>query len=351
MITRISRALTAFVAAIAIVSICSGAPGANAQEKLLKFNYGYPTADYITLYVAKDLGLFQKAGLDPTFYSFQSGAPLLAGLKSNSLDVVTTGLATVFALGQHIPLKFLFWEVDDSRSEAVVAAPNSGITSYKDIAKAKAIGAPSGTCAQVSLSLIAKKIGVPYEKLSVVNIAPPLYANAFKSGALQAAVAWAPYTYSLDEMGYKVVNWDADYVPYDGVCPVLTAVRPDFLQQHPEIGMKLVQVDAMAREAMAKNPQLGIDALAKYLSIPQVTAKANYERAAGKWLPSYEQQLDPKSPYSMTAQQGGLAKKLFVAAQAMYEAKSIPAPLTWEQIDDAIDPAYLKEYVNSHKGK
>ena len=41
-------------------------------------------------------------GLEPNFY-FSRPAPLLAGLKSKSLDVITTGLATVFALGQNVP--------------------------------------------------------------------------------------------------------------------------------------------------------------------------------------------------------------------------------------------------------
>ena len=58
----------------------------------LEINYGYTTADHVNIYVAQDLGLFEKAGLKPKFFAFPSGAPLLAGLKSESLDVVTAGL-------------------------------------------------------------------------------------------------------------------------------------------------------------------------------------------------------------------------------------------------------------------
>ena len=58
---------------------------------LLEFNYGIPTADHATVFVAQDLNLFEKAGLKPKFFYFQSGAPPLAGLKSESLDVVTAG--------------------------------------------------------------------------------------------------------------------------------------------------------------------------------------------------------------------------------------------------------------------
>ena len=57
-----------------------------AAPVLLDFNFGIPTSDHINIYVAQDLGLFQKVGLNPKFFLFQSGAPLLASLKSESLD-------------------------------------------------------------------------------------------------------------------------------------------------------------------------------------------------------------------------------------------------------------------------
>lgn len=325
---------------------CPGGP-ARASEDLLKFNYGIPTADYFTVYVARELRLYEKAGLEPNFYTFSSGAPLLAGLKSESLDVVTTGLATVFALGQNIPLKFLFWELNHATGEGLVVDPKSGIADYRQITKAKTVAAPAGTCAQVSLSLIAKKIGVGPRTINTVNIAPPLYANAFASGSIQAGIAWSPYSLALVEQGYKVVSWDPDYTPDNGICPGLTAVRADFLAKHSELGIRLAQVNAMAREAIATNPQLAIDALVKYLSISQAAAKASYERECCEHLPSFAEQLDPGSPYSLTSPDGGLAKKLFMASQELADAGTIPAPLSWEVIRNAIDPSAIRAYVAS----
>lgn len=342
------KGLKAMLGGLAAAGLILGATlsaGAQQTKAPLEFNYGAPTADYITLFVAQDLGLFEKVGLKPKFFSFQSGAPLLAGLKSESLDVITTGLATMFALGQHIPLKFLFWEVDDAAGEGLVADPNTGIKSYQDIAKAKKIAAPSGTCAQIALVLLAKKAGVDFKKLNVINIAPPLYYNAFLSGSIDAGLAWAPYSLSLQAAGYPVVAWDEDYTPDGGVCPVLTAVRPAFLKAHPELGLKLVQVHAMAAEAVAKDPKLGIDALVKHLSISEPVARANFERVCCARKPTIDQQLDPSSPYSLTAKDGGLAKKLFIAGQTLYEAKSIPEPIPMRVIQEAIDPSYLKQYA------
>ena len=329
----------------ALLAVCALAAGrAAAQGAPLEFNYGYTTADHVNLYVAQELNLFEKAGLKPKFFTFQSGAPLLAALKSDSLDVLTAGLGFAFALGQKIPLKMLFWNSNDSTGEGLVVDPKSAIKSFQDIGKATKIGAASGTCAQVALYLLAKKVGIDYSKLNVVNIPAPLFRNSFLSNSIDAGIAWSPYSMMLDAEGYKVVSWDSEYTPPGGLCPRTTAARPAYLKSHPEIGIKLLQVDAMASEAIARNPQLAIDALTKRLSLPLPVAKMAIERIYMQ-RPTYAQQLDPASPYSMTAKEGGLAAKYLQATQVLYETKSIPEPVPMSAIQEAIDPTYLRQFV------
>lgn len=340
------RWLTAGTAAAALL-VQAATPAAAAEP--LKFKWGAPSGDYYPLYVALELGLFKKHGLDPEFFWFPSGAPLLAGLKSGDIDVFTTGLATVFALGQKIPLTFIGWEINDAAAAGLVVDPKTGIADFRQIAKAKAIGAPSGTCAQVSLALLARKAGVPYNSLNVVNIPPPLYANAFKGGSIDAGLAWAPYAQALAEQGYKVASWDTEYTAPTGVCPVLTGSRPAFLKEHPEVGAKLVAVRAEALAAIAKNPQLAVDALAKRLSISQAVARDVYNRTSGAQMPTFEQQLAEDSPYSLTSKKDGLAGKLHLAGTLLHEAGSIPAPLSWEQVQQSIDPSYIRAHLQQAK--
>ena len=343
--TKIASAGVMMLAAL--VALPATAQGTTAP---LEFNYGYTTADHVNLYVAQDLGLFEKAGLKPKFFTFPSGAPLLAALKSESLDVVTAGLGFAFALGQKIPVTMLFWNSNDSTGEGLVVDAKSGIKSFQDIGKAQKIGAASGTCAQVALYLMAKKVNLDYAKLNIVNIPAPLFRNSFLSNSIDAGIAWSPYSVMLDAEGYKVVNWDTDYTPPGGLCPRTTAVRPSFLKTNPEIGVKLLQVDAMASDAVAKNPQLAIDTIVKRLSLSPEVAKAAIERVYMK-RPSYAQQLDPASPYSMTSKEGGLAGKYQLATQVLFETKSIPEPVPMSAIQDAIDPTPLKKYMESTRAK
>lgn len=334
--------------AVLLVLAFSRAVPAPSQPSVLDFNYGIPNSDQTAIYVAQDLGLYEKAGLRPKFYLFQSGAPLLAGLKSESIDVTTTGLAIMFALGQHIPLKLLFWVANDGGAEGLIANPKGPVKSYKDITPQTRIGAASGTCAQVGLYMMSKKLGIDYSKLNVTNIPAPLFHNAFLSNSIDAGIAWPPYSFELAAQGFPIVNFDPAYTIPAGDCPRLTAVRPAFLQAHPEVATKLLQVETLAADAIAKNPQIAIDALMKHLSLPENVARADYENNYLK-RPTFAQQLSPSSPYSMTSRNGGLAEKLYLAGEALYATKSIPATVPMSEIQAAIDPSYLQAYERSQK--
>ncbi|MDE2363577.1 MAG: ABC transporter substrate-binding protein [Hyphomicrobiales bacterium] len=327
--------------------LAGGAASAQSPNAPLEFNYGLPAANHASVYVAQDLGLFEKVGLKPKFFFFQSGAPLLAGIKGGSLDVITAGLAVVFALGQDIPLKFLFWEANSATSEGLNVDPAAGIKSYADLAKIKKIGAATGTCAQVSLYLMAEKLGIDYSKLDVVNVPAPLFRNAFKSGSIQAGVAWPPFSLQLQSEGYPVASFDADYTPPGGMCPGLTGVRPDFQKAHPDIGLRLAQAEALARKAIKDNPKVAIDAYVKRLGVSPEVAKATVERECCGGIPSFETQLDPASPFSVTSKDGGLAGKLFKASEILANVKAIPAPVPMETIRRSIDPSALQAYQKS----
>lgn len=337
----------ALLSALLGVLLCAASP-TTAQLKLLAFNYGIPNSDQTVIYVAQDLGLYKKAGLQPTFYLFQSGAPLLAGLKGQSIDVTTTGLAIVYALGEHIPLKVLFWAANDGVGEGLVVNQKSDLRSYNDVTTKTRIAAASGTCAQVALYMMSQRLGIDYAKLAVSNIPAPLMEKAFSSNSIDAGIAWSPYSFSLREAGYPIVDFDPAYTLAGGDCPRMTAVRPAFLQAHPEIATKLIEVEVLAKEAIERNPQVAITALVKHLALTASVAREDYEDNYLK-RPTFKEQLSRSSPYSMTSRNSGLVRKLFIAGQALYKAKSIPEAVPMNVIQDAVDPSYLAAYQKSHR--
>lgn len=332
------------------LSLALAAAPAAAQtppKELITVNIGGPSAGYFLTYVAHDLGLYQKHGLEPKLHWFTSGAPLLAALKSGSIDQIVTGLAFVFALGQNIPVKVISWELDNAQGAGLLVKDGSGIDSIADLPKAKKIGATAGTCSQVSLKIMTKKANIDFGKLNVVNIAPPLFANAFTSGAIDAAVGWAPWT-QVQPSNVKVLAWDSEY---GGVCPSINALRTEFMTKNPTVATKLLAVQAEAREVVAKNPQLAIDAIQRHLQVSPTVAKAFYERHCCNRLPTYEQQLDPASPWSLVSKTGGLAGQTRLASETLAELGTIPAPLSLETISNAIDAGPMQQFVATQKSK
>src|SRR5262245_21034910 len=205
----------------AMVILCC-APLSVAQtpgtKKLTPVNIGLPVSNYWPAYVARDRKLFEEAGIEPHFYSFTTGAPLIAGMKSGSLDVAWTGLATLFMIGQGIPLTFILVPLDSSSQMGFVVNPAAGIGSFRDIAKSKNIGAPTATCAEVSMVLAAKAAGVPRTSLKASNLAPNLLLTALQNGQIDSTFIWGPWNLQLRDAGYKIVSWDKDYEINGGVC-------------------------------------------------------------------------------------------------------------------------------------
>lgn len=310
----------------------------------IPINIGLPISNYWPAYVARDLKLFEQVGLAPKFVSFTTGSPLIAGMKSGSLDIAWTGLATLFMLGQNIPLKFVLVPLDSSSQMAMVVNANTGISSFRDIAKAKNIGAPTATCAEVSMVMAARAAGTHRSALKVSNLAPNLLQTALQNGQIDSTFIWGPWNLALRDAGYKIVSWDKDFMKDGGVCATTVAIRPDYLKQNPSVGCKLVKVHAMALAAARRDPAHAIRTMQEAFNIPPALAKETYETLI---IPSIESQLQPNSPWTLSNKNAGLAEKLFVAGEALAEAKAITQPIARATIDEAVDDRYIREYLNT----
>jgi NitT/TauT family transport system substrate-binding protein len=344
----------AVIAALCVAALAMTACGGESDDgaatggagKQTPIRIGYVLADNYPLYVAHNEKLFEHAGLKPKLIGFASGAPLLAALKSGSIDAVHTGLAVVFAIGQNIPIKVLGWTVDNAPGEGFVVDPKTGVTDLSQIGKLDKVAMMPGTCTNVGLVQAAKKGGVELNSLNVIKVPPPVVEASLRNGSIQGGVVWGPYSQKLEAAGYKVIARDP---AYGGVCPTMIAARPDFLKKHPEAGQQLIEAQALALEAVEKSPQLAIDALQRRLKLTPEVAKADFEDLSGKNYPTFTEQLDPASPRSIVSKDG-LARQLAVASQAFAQTKVIAKALTAEQLQKYIVPSYMQKHVDANPG-
>lgn len=331
-----------WAACLATAMLCSPIAHAQTEKELIPIRVGLPITNYWPAYMAKELGLFEKAGLKPEFFMFQSGAPLVAGMKSGSLDVAWTGLATLFMLGQRTPLKFILVPIDSSSQMAYVVNPNSGIESYKDIAKSKNIAATTATCSEVSMVMAAKRAGVDLKSLRSSNLAPNLIQTALQEGQVDSAFMWGPWNMQWRDAGYKIVNHDKDFMDDGGVCATTVAVRPEFLEQHPEVGCRLIQAHVMSLEAAKADPAHAIRTMQEAFNISPELARETYETLG---IPSIESQVEAGTPWSLSDKSAGLTEKLYQAGQALRAVRSINVDISRESIEQAVDDKYVREYL------
>lgn len=314
-------------------------------EPLIPVNIGLPISNYWPAYIARDLKLFEQAGLAPKFFLFSTGAPLIAGMKSGSLDVAWTGLATLFMLGQGVPLKFVLVPLDSSSQMGYVVDPKTGINSWKDIARSKNIAAPTATCAEVSMVMAARAAGANRTDLKVSNLTPNLVQTALQNGQVDSTFMWGPWNLVYRDAGYKIVSWDKDFMKDGGVCATTVAVRPDFLKTNPSVGCRMVKVHAMALAAARRDPEHAIRTMQEAFNIPYKIAKETYETLV---IPSIESQLQANSPWTLSNKSAGLTEKLFTAGEALLEAKAIAQAIPRATIAEAVDDSHIRKYLQSN---
>ncbi|MDN3519798.1 ABC transporter substrate-binding protein [Aquisalimonas lutea] len=311
------------------------------DDELIPVSIGLPISNYWPGYVAREQGFFEEAGFKPEFHMFTSGAPLIAAMQSGSIDVAWTGLATLFMVHQDIPLTYLYTPLNSSSQQGFIVNPDTGIESYRDIAQASAIGAPTATCAHIATSLAADAAGVSMDEVNRRNVSPENLQPALEDGDIDAAFIWGPWSLQLQEAGYPVVSWDRDY--NGEVCATNVAARPSFLEEHPEAGCRLVKAQALTLEATEANPELAVTALQRVLGLSEKLARETYETLE---IPSLESQIQDGTAWSLTEAPGGLVDKLHTASKALHSAEVFPEPVSREKLDDAVTPEYVEQFLN-----
>ncbi|MGE5305882.1 MAG: ABC transporter substrate-binding protein [Alphaproteobacteria bacterium] len=80
-----------------VLGLCFAPGQALPQKKPIKMTVGYTAsgAQYINIFAAEELGLFEKHGLDVTLRKLNSSSQTVASLRSNSVDVVAGPAAPV----------------------------------------------------------------------------------------------------------------------------------------------------------------------------------------------------------------------------------------------------------------
>ncbi len=263
------------VAALAITMfLLSGTAGivsADATTKIIVADAR--TTHHLNLYIAKELGLFQKYGLDVAIISVKENA--------DSRDLVISGQADVFwscptlaiaAIGNGAPIKMIS-QVKRPCTSVLVVKKGSPIKTYRDL-KGKRIAGISPTCeAVISLERKARDAGGEFilEKLP----GGPAIA-ALEAGAVDGAILEEPHVSIAELKGYQVLFRDASAnIP----CRTINA-RTAFLKDNANALKLFIKAIGEANAIILKNPagDQVVSIAEKYTGAPRDAIKHGNDR-------------------------------------------------------------------------
>ena len=238
---------------------------------------GYQEQPDWLLFVARDLGLFEKAGLSPTFVKFDSGPPMIEEIRHGRLDLASVGsVAFLIGLSQGLDWTMIGINPEGAYAQGLVAHKDSNILTPTDL-KGKRVGLAQGATAQFGFLMLMRQHGIRAEQVTVVNMAPETQLRALEARQIDAAMVWEPWMHRM------IRNGNARIIETEGNLGIYTnvdcySVRRDWLSTHRETALRFLRALVMANDAVSKNHRVAYQAWARDVGLNSAAAEAIYQR-------------------------------------------------------------------------
>lgn len=333
------KKVAAVVVALALLTVLAAEAAAQAP---IKIRFAWQPYNAVLFYTARDLRLFEKAGLDPELIKFTAGPPQFAAYRSESIDAGLFGTAGyVVGLSQGLDLKNFYIQIISAYADGLVVRPDSRIASLKDL-KGKKIAFLRGTSAHIGLVTAIQKAGLAPGDVQMITMDITNMVPAFSNKDVDGAYAWEPWISKMEALGGKVITRTKDLGLNTSDHWV---VREKWAKANPEGMRRLVRVVDLAHEAFTKDRSVATRATAENLGVSEAVARHIVDINP---VLSLQQVVDPKFELSLLPGPGnpgapGMIQQVgdFLFSQGIIKAK----------IDGraAVDGSYVAEYLKAKR--
>ena len=215
---------------------------------------------YEPLYLARNLGYLDKEKFKLVEYS--SARDVSRAFANGSIEIAALTLdETLLLLQRGVPLKvFLVTDISNGADTIVAQA---GIKGIEDL-KGKRVAVEIGAVGSYVLRRALEKHGISAADVTVVPLSPDEHADAFESGAVDAAVTFEPVrTKLLSLHGTEVFS--SREIP-DEVVDVLV-VQTGYAAAHPELLRDLARAWFKAVDFVQSDPDAAARQMQRRLGI------------------------------------------------------------------------------------
>jgi NitT/TauT family transport system substrate-binding protein len=282
------------VAALAACAMLSTTASAEVV-KITNIGHGYFSG---ALYVATQLKLFEKYGLEPEVSYVQGGPLALQSVLTKQVDVGILSyehVLTVAAQGKRI---VSFFNIANRPVNNVIAsdrlmagAETLSVEEKVKRLKGARVALPSANgSGEKMLGTLAHKYGLtlPGDITTVyVGAEAPSYVAAFQKDLVDAALPFEPAGVLVQQAGkgkiyLNVMN--GEIPEFRDILFMTLATHPDIMKEKPELLRKVAQVFAEAQHILKSDPKRGKELMAKEYPkmAPETNAQA-YDTVSQIW--------------------------------------------------------------------
>ena len=228
----------AFLTTLAAASIA--APVA-AQTTRTTLRVGLISSDFSgQAFVAKDLGFFERAGLDVELNPIGNGAAIQAALISGALDIgYSNVLAMALAHAKGIPFQFVmgsnYYRHDEATVGVIAVARTSAIQSAKDLEGKTIAVSGINEIAWLAARRWMDANGADSTKAKFIELPFPAMAAAVAAGRVDAAslnLALAPTTGAPTDP-LRILSYSYEAIAPRWIVSAWCRRTPDWLSKHP----------------------------------------------------------------------------------------------------------------------
>ena len=188
-----------------LIGLLFGPGQAIAQKQLTKMTIGYSASggQYINLFAAKELGIFEKHGIDATLNQINSSAQVVASLRSASVNIATGPCGPVIdAIAKGVTDFTFFGEAMPHTVLEVWVQPS--IKSVKDLAGKTISSTNPNSLGDLMIGVWLGKNGIKKSDVNVVYLGGlSNLVSAMKAGKTEATLILPPLGEQLIPSGQK----------------------------------------------------------------------------------------------------------------------------------------------------
>lgn len=243
-----------------------------AQEKTKIRVAHLPIPGQALYYIAQAQGYFAEENLEVEFVPIKKSPEVYNLLQAGKVEVGSAGTAA--------PLTYLAKDAEFTivggllgEGSAIVVPANSNLKEVSDL-KGKKVATVRMATGDIVIKAQLEKEGLKATDIQYVEF--PSASDslaALKSGKVDAAISWPPYSDAAVKAGdIKVMKWSGAMAPGHPCCRVV--FNNEFIKQNPEAITKFLTALIKAEKFFKENPDQGLEVVATALKVDKDTIKA-----------------------------------------------------------------------------